>query len=235
MIDIFVPMLGRPWAAETVAASVAQNTAEDHQILFICSLDDEETYEACMAVSATMLMRAPVGPGDYPRKMNRAFERTDGDWVFLAASDVEFTRGWDIAALRMADKGAGVVATNDMANGMVKRGSLGTHSLVRRSYVDEHGATADHIPGVLIHEGYDHNFCDRELCGVAQHRGVYEFAKDSIVRHRHPNWRTAKNDATYDRGRAGFGADTDLFLSRAKKWKFRGLTTNEKMRAARMR
>ena len=165
--------------------------------------------------------------------MNFGFEMTERPFVFLGADDIQFTPGWSERALERMDAHS-VVATNDEANAQVKRGEFGTHCLVRRSYVTEVGGSLDG-PGVLLHEGYDHNFVDRELCHLAQSRGQYAFAKDSVVRHKHPLWRTARWDATYRKALDKFHEDRMLFLERSVQWGYAGLSSPEQNMARRRR
>lgn len=174
-----------------------------------------------------MVMSERAGRSDYPRKMNAAYRDTEGEWMLMGSDDITFMPGWENAALAVAEtEQASVIATNDMANAQVKRGRFGTHALVRRSYIDERGGSMDG-PGVLIHDGYDHNFCDRELCHVAQSRGVYSFAPRSQIVHRHAIWGTAPMDATYEKGRENFTEDQRLFYERSKLWGYIGLGTSE--------
>lgn len=235
MIDIFIPVLGRPDAAEKIVRSIREHTVVDFRILFIATLGDEEQISACVATCEDTLIVTPRDRGDYPYKMNIAYLDSESDWILLASDDLDFMQGWDTEALRMSTRvgdrlnpegQSHVIATNDLANAMVKRGRFGTHSLIRRSYIETLGASADG-PGVLCHEGYDHNFVDREICHLAQHRGVYAFASRSRIRHRHPNWRTAPMDATYSKGLSNFNEDQRLFLERAKLWGSVGVSPGE--------
>jgi hypothetical protein len=176
-----------------------------------------------------------AGPGDYAKKINRGTQREgrqDCEWVFMAADDITFEPRWDTTALKVARDKYDVVATNDMANAYVRRGQFGTHCLIRRRYITEMGGTADNEPGVVLWEGYDHNFVDRELSHVAQARGRFVFARHSIVRHRHPLWRTAPDDPTYRKALKNFRADQKLFLSRAHLWGYEGLSGPERKMAA---
>lgn len=235
MIDILIPVLGRPENAEPVVEGIHTGTlTHAFRILFICNEDDSAQIKACRSTGEDVLVVPwPAGPSDYPRKMNLAFQHTDGEWVLLGADDIVPRRCWATTALEKAGSRFHVVATNDQANRQVMSGLFGTHCLVRRSYVTERGASHGER-GTLFHEGYDHNFCDRELCGVARERGVYAFSKQSVIEHRHPNWRTAKNDSTYDKGRENWKSDLELFLSRSRLWGYHGLTTQE-TRMARQR
>jgi hypothetical protein len=106
----------------------------------------------------------------------------------------------------------------------VMRGEFGTHCLISRAYIDEHGGTFDSIPGVVLHEGYDHNFVDRELCDVARSRRAFAYAGTSIVRHRHPLWKTAAWDPTYRKALARFSEDQRLYMARASVWRTRKRT-----------
>lgn len=198
----------------------------DSELIFLVSYTDTAVMEQALrdGVRAYVHDWKP-GRADYGMKMNAGYRMTDREWLFLGAQDIEFTPGWWEAAMR--NERYDVIATNDKANAQVQRGDFGTHCLVRRSYVDEQGASADG-PGVLIHEGYDHNFVDRELCGMAKMRGVFAFAKNSIVLHRHPLWRTAPWDATYEKALKRFQQDRRLFLERAHLWNYHGLSPHER-------
>lgn len=229
MIDVLVPMLGRPDSIRPLLESFEQHSGLGDKLIFIISPSDTPIYKECVDIGVDYHMVAwEPGPADYARKMNEGFWITDQPWVFLAASDITFTPGWTKPAGMDAD----VIATNDQANAQVQRGMFGTHCFVRRSYVDEQGASADG-PGVLLHEGYDHNFVDREMCGVAQSRRRFHFAKEAIVPHRHYLWGTAKKDRTYIKAMRHFHQDRQLFLSRAHLWGYAGLNNSEKRLAIR--
>jgi hypothetical protein len=250
MIDILIPVLGRPHNAAPLVQNIRDTTEADHQIIFLCSKGDPEQIKACVATDATTrVVNFPAGHADYARKINLGY-RTTGDaffigedgrpgpimpgseWVFVCADDVRFEPRWDINALKVAGDQYHVVATNDLANAQVQRGLFGTHCLVRRRYITDTGADGEATPGVVLHEGYDHNFVDRELCHVAQHRGVFAFARHSRVRHYHPLWKTATNDATYRKSLHRFRDDQQLFLSRAHLWGCKGLSDQERKLAA---
>lgn len=236
MIDILIPVLGRPHRAQPIVDSITQNTSLPHQIHFICWESDFEQRQACLeAIGYVLLTDWEPAAGDYAKKMNLGFRAspTQGEYVFLGADDLEFQPGWDEQAMIHAAR-ASVVATNDLANRQVMRGEFGTHCLVRRSYVTERGGSLDG-PGVLLHEGYDHNFVDRELCGLARSRGQFAFAKNSHVKHLHPLWRTAPNDATYEKALRHFHQDQQLYAQRARRWgeRQRSLTLRERRMAQR--
>ncbi|GIV03707.1 MAG: hypothetical protein KatS3mg015_2537 [Fimbriimonadales bacterium] len=120
---------------------------------------------------------------------------------------------WDQHALDCAGDTYHVVATDDLANYFVRQGLLATHPLVRRSYILEQGGSLDG-PGLVYHEGYSHNFVDCELSVLARSRGVYVFCRDARVEHRHPAFKSAQMDSTYEYGMRDFARDRALFCDR---------------------
>jgi len=214
MIDVLVPVLARPDNVEPMLHSLRENSEHVSTVNFLCSDGDRKEIAAVEeAGEKPILLPWPAGPGDYARKMNHGYTITSSDFLFLAADDVRFEPGWDTEALKVAEGGAGVVATNDCENPQVKKGEFGTHCLVRRSYVEILGGSFEG-PGHLLSEAYDHNFVDRELCHLADRRNLYAFAEKSHVVHQHPHWGTAKMDATYRKGQRNFREDRRLFLRR---------------------
>lgn len=218
-LAIFVPVLRRPDRAQPLADSAAAAATVPHRLLFICTLGDVEQIRACKDTGADVtIIDGPRQPGDFARKINRAFEITKEPFVFQAADDVEFERGWDAEALRVIEETeTGVCGTNDQANSTVKDGRHSTHSLIRRGYIDECGGSLDG-PGVVFSEQYGHNFCDTELVNLALSRECFSFARDSIVKHRHPIWGTAPDDEVYRLGQEGYAEDRALYRERSRRW-----------------
>lgn len=219
-VDILVPVLGRPQNAKPLVMSVAQNTTVPYTLTFLCSPGDTEQIEAANAVSHTVVVDWESGPADAAKKWNYGFTITRADFVFTAADDVEFTPGWDTAILAEAERtGAGMIGSQDDANPLVKRGKHSTHSLFRRSYIDEVGGTFFDGPGVVYHEGYDHQFIDTEACKAAMDRGEWAFARQSVVRHHHPFYdKTVPLDDTYRRALGEASHDSRLFKERLGRW-----------------
>ena len=217
MIDILIPVLGRPANAQRVVDSITANTTVEHRITFLVTAADAAEIEAVGQTECpAWFFYDEPGHGDYARKINEGARIRDGEFFFNGADDLDFTPGWDTQALLQMKPNIGVVATNDMANRQVRRGEFGTHNLIRRDYILQRGGTREGTPGVVLHEGYDHSYVDRELCDVAQARGVYAFAKRSIVKHRHPLWRTAQWDDTYRKAVAKSRQDQELYQTRKR-------------------
>jgi hypothetical protein len=220
MIDILVPVLGRPQNAQPLVSSIDRNTKVPHTTVFVCTRGDEAQIEACKQTGCVVHL---VDDGDhqYARKINAgiAADYGRGDFFFLAADDLKFHPRWDVKAIAAFENaGAPVVGTNDMGNATVIAGRHSTHTLVHRSYL-ERGTVDD--PTVLLHEGYHHNFVDTEFIETAKWRRAFVSAYDSRVEHLHPFWRKAPDDVIYRRGRVFYHEDGELFKQRSRLWRGR--------------
>lgn len=226
-VAVLLPVLDRPWRVEELVASLrgSQRDAELWPHFLVSKSDHAQQRAVRDARAYQTLCEWEPGAGDYARKINlgAALAVEDGfEWVFLGADDLCFCPGWADEAIREGDRhGADVVGTNDLGNPVVRAGLHATHSLIRASYVAV--GTIDE-PGKLLHEGYDHQFSDTELVGTARYRGVWAFARDSMVEHLHHLWpdgrggRKSQMDATYEKGQRASQADYALYRSRAPMW-----------------
>ena len=226
-ISVLVPVLGRPGNALPLVESLDAASSELHALTFICTAGDDEQIAACRATGRNVRVVPWEPVRDYGRKMNLGYKGTRADWVLLGSDDITFEPGWDVELLRVArETGKRVIGSNDMANKIVKQGLFSTHTLVARSYVEELGGGLEG-PGFLISEAYDHNFPDRELAALAQSRDEWAFAPAAIIRHHHPAFGGAKEDATYRKGRATIFDDQLIFWERAEQWGYVGLLPQE--------
>jgi hypothetical protein len=230
-ISVLVPVLGRPQNARPVLESL--RSTSDAELVFIVTANDLEELDACrMAVtldrgSSRTLVVEEWRSHDYPKKMNHAYGETISDWVLLGSDDITFEPGWQDELLRAARAtGKSVIGTNDKANRLVMKGIFSTHALVSRAYVEEQGGCLEG-PGHLVSEVYEHNFPDRELAALAQSRDEWVFAPRAVIRHRHPAFGTAPQDATYEKGREHFLEDQARFWERAEQWGNVGLIPQE--------
>jgi hypothetical protein len=218
VIVIAIPVLGRAHQIEPLLSNIASATTVEHQVVLVCTPTDIEGKEACETSGAKTLVAAWwPGPQDFARKINHVYRETEGEWIFQGATDIEFSPGWDIAALEAAESGALVIGTNDEGNPSVISGNHSTHTLVARSYCDDPGASMDG-PGTVFSVQYEHNFTDQELVSLAKSRGVWAFSPRSIVRHDHPHWGRAPMDKTYELGLSGFNRDRITFNRRRMLW-----------------
>jgi hypothetical protein len=221
-VAVLVPVLGRPEHAEPFMASLRASTglARAYAIL-----GPEETAEAYQAVEAAwkqagaIILHSEDGlPAaiTFAEKVNAGYRQTSEPWLLLVGSDVRFHPGWWDHALAAAEGDRfDVVGTNDLGNPRVMAGEHSPHPLVRRSYVDQVGASWDG-PGIVCHEGYQHNFVDDELVTAAKQRGTWTPALASRVEHLHPFWQKAELDEVHKLGQSSFEEDRKLFEERLR-------------------
>lgn len=219
-IAVIVPVLGRPHRAQPLADSLrASDPGGLCELYFVCSPNDREEFDACLAATpVSFVAEWESGPGDYARKINYGVRGTTQPWIFTGADDLAFHPGWAEEALRVGEEQqVGMVGTDDLGNGLVRQGRHSTHSLFRRSYVEECGTVDE--PGLIYHEGYGHQQCDVEAYETAVARGCFAFAQASVVEHLHAFWGKSEMDATYRKGLASGRADQKLFLQRRRLWR----------------
>jgi glycosyltransferase involved in cell wall biosynthesis len=213
---IVVPVLNRTQNIAPLIRSVETATPEPHRLLFVVDETDRAELAALRDIGADTLV-VPRTHISYPHKVNAAYLATSEPLLFLAADDVRFHPGWLTAATAKLSATVAVVGTNDLGNARTIDGTHSTHTLVTRAYCDDPGG-AHGEPGSVMHAGYSHWFCDDELVGLAQARGVYAAATDSVVEHMHPYHAKAARDATYARGERRRAQDRRLHNKRARLW-----------------
>jgi len=185
---VVVPMKGRAGMVAALASSLAAST-DRARLLFVVSAGDvsvlDEVHGAFDYVLVPRWER-----GDYSRKINAGIAASHESLVFTGAIDLDFRPGWLEAAEARMVGNVKVVGTNDLSNSRVMSGEHATHMLVARDYAE--GPQIDNAAG-FFHEGYWHEYCDDEAVAVAQRRGVWDFAADSVVEHL--AWQFGKREA----------------------------------------
>lgn len=214
-VAVLVPVLGRPANAgpfmRSLRASTGLATAYAQ-----CQDDDQETAAAWLAAGAEVqFVTAEARP--FAHKVNAGYWKTREPWLFLVGDDVRFHPGWLDHAQAVAGDRYHVIGTQDLGNARVIAGEHATHLLVRRSYVDEVGASWDG-PKVVAHEGFRHWYVDDEIVAAAKQRGAWAMAMGSVVEHLHPAWGKAAMDATYELGGQSAAEDRALFQRRLRKY-----------------
>lgn len=221
---MLVPVLGRPHRVAPLVASLREATPERHRVLFLADRGDHEQIAAVQVEqerrgSTVGLLvigsRTPGARPTYAAKINAGVAASTEQHIFTGADDLAFRPGWYAEALAHMRPPVQVVGVNDLGTRRVREGRHATSFLVNRSYVAI--GTIDH-PGRLMHEGYEHNFCDDELAATARARGVLAFATGSVVEHLHPHFGKAEDDDTYRLGRSGFARDRATFNARRSLW-----------------
>jgi GT2 family glycosyltransferase len=217
-VAVLVPVLNRPGNAAPFMESLRASTGLATAYAVVESEGDDETRLAWAAAGAE---RIDSGGGHtFAEKVNTGFDMTSevdpSPWLFIVGDDVRFHPGWLDQALHVANTtGRSVIGTNDLGNRRTMLGEHGTHLLIRRSYVDEIGASWDG-PKVVCHEGYRHWYVDDEIVTAAKQRGQWAPALGSVVEHLHPIWGKAANDDTYELGMGASKADEKVFRGRLK-------------------
>lgn len=205
---VVVPVLNRPHRAAPFMESLRASTVMA-EVFAVCS--EARDLAAWTDAGATTLYTPKV---TFARKVNVGYRATDHPYLFLTGDDVTFHPRWLEYAQRVSTLYCkAVVGTNDLANPRVMSGEHGVHLLIRRNYIDEHGASWDG-PGVVCHEGYGHCFVDNELVAVAKQRDEWASALDSYVEHMHPAFGKGNLDATYLLGDSKADADEATFVNR---------------------
>lgn len=212
-VAVIVPTLHRPHVVDRVAADVAAASAgHDVNVYFVAELHDTDTIRA-VAEHPTARLIVNNRCASYAGAVNTAIAKTDEPYLFIGADDLHFHPGW-LEPLAAFAGDYGLVGTNDGANPEVLAGHHATHYLVRRDY-----AEAGCVDGPeFLHEGYTHNWVDREAVGTAKHRRQFALALDSMVEHLHWCWGKADMDGTYAKGRDSELADRQLYQSRQHLW-----------------
>lgn len=218
---VIVPVLMRPLRVEPFLESLRAATPKPHRVIFVATIGDTpmlRTIKRIVDDTVQLEVLRPNRIGDYAKKVNRAYTISTEPFMFLAADDLHFHDGWyERAHRQFLDDQVGVVGTQDLANtDRARRGEHATHSLVRRSYIDECGTIDE--PGKVLHEGYTHEFVDDEFVGTAKFRGAWAFAYDSVVEHLHPSWGKAKKDRLYAGAPARMQAGRKVFEARKHLW-----------------
>jgi hypothetical protein len=220
LITVIVPTFGRAGRMAEVAADVHAATINDHEVLFVVEVGDEPSCEQARwlagegAAGWTVNRRAH----NYAGAINTGAAVAVGGHLFVGADDLHFHPGWDIPALAAMTGPVQVVGTNDLLNPGTLSGTHATHYLVDRSYITGPGGVPGERPGLVLFEGYDHQFTDTEFIAVARARGVFAPCLSSVVEHLHPAAGKAVMDATYQKGHARIWDDEKIFRSREHLW-----------------
>lgn len=207
-LAILVPVLKRPHRVKPLLASIRKATP-DARVLFIADPGDNPEIDAIGDEEFITV------DGNYARKINEGVAHTTEPLLFFGADDLNFHPGWLEAARSRLLPPVGVVATNDMCNPRVTAGELATHPLVSREYC-ERGTIDD--PTRPLHEGYPHEYVDREFSETAQLRGAFAYAPDSVVEHLHPMVGKAPLDDLYKGSLMRMRQGVRLYRRRRYKW-----------------
>lgn len=220
LITVIVPTFGRAGRMAAVAADIHDHTAAAHEVLFVTEDDDRESCAAAAGLAQAGAARwvRNERSRNYAGAVNTGARHAAGDMLFTGADDLRFHPGWDMAALAVMRPPVRVAGTNDLGNPDVLAGQHATHYLIDRAYTDGPGGVADGPPGMVLFEGYDHNWTDTEFIATARHRGVFAACPEAVVEHMHPVHGKGEPDPTYAKGSARHREDGEIFHSREHLW-----------------
>lgn len=214
-IAVIVPVIRRPEAAARFMRSWRETTTGLSNVYAVSHSGDRETWLAWHQAGVHRVLRAP-GP-KYSTKVNTAYLWTSEPWLLLVGDDVEFTPGWEQAALKATEEpGALVISTNDGTGRGEILSQLAVHPMFSRMYIDTVGASLDG-PGTIAHEGYHHWYVDQEWSMLARARGHLVYAPKVLIRHLHPAFGTGEMDPIYELAQEGAEADRALCLARLER------------------
>ena len=187
-VAVLVPAVNRPENVARLVESFNASNDGTASLYYILDPDQKAQIKAVKKAGASWF---PALRGtSFASKMNEGFANTTEDFVFLTGDDVEFTPGWIEAARELSDR-YHVIGTNDtdgrVKNPNVAAGKHADHFFVRRSYVEDEGASLEG-PGILCPEAYYHFFTDKEMIQLARARGVFAPCLSSVVIHHHPGY-----------------------------------------------
>ena len=197
--------------------SLTQNViTSGHGIIpyFICERDDKASIEAVVSTPGANLI-VNRRSHNYAGAINTGVTETDEPFVFAGADDVRFHEGWFDHAVALMDGQIEVVGTNDLGNPDVLAGTHATHYLVSRNYATQ--GVVDQL-GIMLHEGYDHNYTDTEFIQTAIARGKFQPCLQAEVEHLHVAWGKATHDAGYTKSFAQAHVDAQRYAERKHLW-----------------
>lgn len=212
---VIVPVLNRPQNAEPFMRSLRASTGLATAYV-MADRDDTATINAWLAAGAKVFPKDYGAPGTFAQKLNAGYEETSEAWLVMVGDDVRFHPGWLDHAQASAGERFHVVGTNDLTNPRVTSGEHATHLLIRRSYVDEMGASWDG-PKIVAHD-YQHWYVDDEIVTAAKQRGVWAMSLASVVEHLHPAWGKGEPDAVYALGQSHAEQDKATFKARRQEY-----------------
>lgn len=211
-IAVIVPVLRRPHRIVDLLNSfyLSGHTGRAN-IYFVADDDDEEELAELRRVNANMIINNSLWR-TFAVKCNLGYRETDEPWLLFIGDDVEFHHGWLDAAFAN-DDGSAFISTNDMFNRGVLAGLHATHPIIRRDWLDEHGASWDG-PGTVCHTGYRHWYVDNEWTAVARAANQFRYAPECVIEHLHPLAGKAPTDDVYRLGQDHTIGDRQLYLDR---------------------
>lgn len=214
-IAVIVPVMRRPQNVAPLLDSFRE-TSRNSELYFVADHDDHDELKAIFELEGKAIINES-NVCTFAVKCNLGYRETydtDTPWVLFIGDDVRFHPDWEHGAF-LEDDGRSFISTNDLGNTSVMQGRHATHPLIRRQWLDDHGASWDG-PGSVAHQGYRHWFVDNEWTTVAQQAREFRYAPDCKIEHLHPIFRKGKQDAIYRLGQSHSEHDRQLWQARIR-------------------
>jgi GT2 family glycosyltransferase len=212
MIYVVIPSRGRKQQLLKCIDRLFETTPF-HEItcIVVCEDDDlthKELEDTMWVAGHNEVILLPVG-GTAVEKWNHGARHVNESaephhWFLTGADDLWWQEDWLSRAMEAAI--GGYVDLND---GHVK--DRGTHYMVTKRFA------LDHLGGVVVVPHYRAWYFDTEAQARAKAAGVYVYAREAIVEHRHHFWGLAKEDETYKRAAPHYGRDSNIYSTRSGK------------------
>jgi hypothetical protein len=141
-VVILVPVLRRPWRVQPLIDSIEAATPEPHRTLFVVNDDDEHELDALKRRRRRDADRLTARDARTRARSTPATTPPAEPLLFLAADDLHFRPDWCRRAQALLSETVHVVGTNDICNPRVMTGQHSTHTLLRRSYIENAPASS---------------------------------------------------------------------------------------------
>ena len=196
----------RPHLIRALVENIRSVTPIPHRLIFCENDAESQAILDEMGVENFLIEGLTV-----VRRVNTLFDQTSEPYFYWGADDTHFTEGWLEPALELVKENQGVVAIHD---GQYHFDT----SILARTYVETQG-TIDQ-PGLVMHPGYRHYFCEVEQYHTAWKRKKFAYSKHSVIEHRHwlMNGGGYPKDETYSLAESWFPDDRVTFRNRAPLW-----------------
>ncbi len=196
------PSRGRPAAAHEVLASFKSTIHDRGTRLFFLVDEDDETlsqypaaYTVAVKPTGTMAGALAQGPA-----------LVDADVYGMIGDDNRFkTAGWDVVFGDLLTEHPGIVFGDDGHQDEILAGRgfrLPTSWWLSKRVVDVFGMT---------HPELRHFWMDNYWLELGRAAGCLRYVPEVLIEHLHPAWKTADDDATYQRGSRHASHDKELF------------------------
>ena len=204
-VSVIIPSMGRPDQLRRCVERLIETTRA-HDVEIICVIECPDSLRA-VADLPIIIIANP----EHKRAAacwNQGTLLATGDAFVLGSDDMVWGDGWLDATLSALDKlgGSGMVGFNDgHTDGST---AFAAQYLMTRDYIVQHQG------GWFVPPYYKHFYFDLESTKRARRAGLYLWAEDADVEHKHPAFKTAPTDTTYKCAAPFMATDRAIYQAR---------------------